>query len=264
VSGRVVAITGAGSGIGRAIAEAFVQAGDRVHLGDVSESRLADAASAIGVRGAVTTHAFDVSDQAAMERFVAAADGDAGVQPDGGGLSVFVNCAGVFDGYAGIDETTPELWRRIIDVNLTGCFHGCRAAAPVLVRRGGGRIVNIGSVAGRHGGADGLAYAASKAGIEGMTRRLAIDVARHGVTANVIAPGVIRTDIRANSAEVLGELVDVDRGVGTSSEKMDWLIPVGRPGRADEVAATALFLASDDAAYITGQVIYVDGGWDAT
>jgi NAD(P)-dependent dehydrogenase (short-subunit alcohol dehydrogenase family) len=259
-----VAITGGGSGIGRAIAEAFVQAGDRVHLGDVSEPRLADAASVIGAPGAVTTHAFDVSDQAAMERFVATADGDAGGQPDGGGLSVFVNCAGVFDGYAGIDETTPELWRRIIDVNLTGCFHGCRAAAPVLVRRGGGRIVNIGSVAGRHGGADGLAYAASKAGIEGMTRRLAIDVARHGVTANVVAPGVIRTDIRANSAEVLGDLVDVDRGVGTSSEKMDWLIPVGRPGRADEVAAVALFLASHDAAYITGQVIYVDGGWDAT
>jgi NAD(P)-dependent dehydrogenase (short-subunit alcohol dehydrogenase family) len=264
VSGRVVAITGAGSGIGRAIAEAFVQAGDRVHLGDVSAARLADAAASIGAPEAVTIHAFDVSDQAAMGRFVEAADGDGGAQPDGGGLSVFVNCAGVFDGYAGIDETTPELWRRVIDVNLTGCYHGCRAAAPVLVRRGGGRIVNIGSVAGRHGGADGLAYAASKAGIEGMTRRLAIDVARHGVTANVIAPGVIRTEIRANSAEVLGDLVDVDRGVGTSNEKMDWLIPVGRPGRADEVAAAALFLASDDAAYITGQVLYVDGGWDAT
>jgi NAD(P)-dependent dehydrogenase (short-subunit alcohol dehydrogenase family) len=263
VNGRVVAITGAGSGIGRAIAEAFVQAGDRVHLGDVSEARLADVAASIGASEAVTTHAFDVSDHAAMQRFVAAADGDVGTSP-GGGLSVFVNCAGVFDGYAGIDETTPELWRRIIDVNLTGCYHGCRAAAPVLVRRGGGRIVNIGSVAGRHGGADGLAYAASKAGIEGMTRRLAIDVARHGVTANVIAPGVIGTDIRANSAEVLGDLVDVDRGVGTSSEKMDWLIPVGRPGRADEVAAAALFLAGDGAAYITGQVVYVDGGWDAT
>ena len=84
------------------------------------------------------------------------------------------------------------------------------------------------------------------------------------MTANVIAPGVIGTDIRANSAEVLGDLVDVDRGVGTSSEKMDWLIPVGRPGRPDEVAAAALFLAGDAAAYITGQVLYVDGGWDAT
>ena len=177
---------------------------------------------------------------------------------------MFVNCAGVFDGYAGIEGTSPELWRRIIDVNLTGCFHGCKCAASVLAARGGGRIINVGSVAGRHGGADGLAYAASKAGIEGMTRRLAIDVGRQNITANVIAPGVISTNIRANSAEVLGDLVDVNLGIGTSSDKMDYLIPVGRSGRPDEVAAMALFLASDSAAYVTGQVLYIDGGWDAT
>lgn len=259
MSSRTVAITGAGSGIGRAIAKAFLQAGDRVHAGDLSADRLAETVDELSPLGTVATHVLDVSDFDAVRRFVSAADGDGD-----GGLSVFVNCAGVFDGYAGIDETSPELWRRVLDVNLTGCFHGCKAAADVLMRRGAGRILNVGSVAGRHGGADGVAYAATKAGIEGMTRRLAIDLGRHGVTANVIAPGVIGTNIRANSAEVLGDLVDVDRGVGTSSDKMDWLIPVGRPGRADEVAATAMFLASEAAAYITGQVVYVDGGWDAT
>ena len=176
-----------------------------------------------------------------------------------------MNCAGVFDGYAGVDETSPELWhrdpRRQPDGVLPRLQGGQRGAWPHAA--GGGSSASARSPV-VHGGADGLSYAASKAGIEGMTRRLALDLGRSGVTANVVAPGVISTAIRANSAEVLGDLVDVNRGVGTSSDKMDWLIPVGRPGRADEVAAAVLYLAGDEAAYITGQVLRIDGGWDAT
>jgi 3-oxoacyl-[acyl-carrier protein] reductase len=258
VARRSVAVTGAGSGIGKAIARAFAEHGDVVHVADVSAQRIAETEAELSSIGSIHGHVADVTDLGAMERLVAVADADHA------GLMVFVNSAGVFDGYASIHETSPELWRRVIDINLTGCFHGCKAASAAMIRRGAGRIVNIGSVAGRHGGADGLAYAASKAGIEGLTRRLAIDLGPHGVTANVVAPGVISTPIRRNSAEVLGDLIEAQRGVGTSSEKMDWLIPVGRPGRADEVAATVLFLASEQAAYITGQVLRIDGGWDAT
>lgn len=256
MAGRTVAITGAGAGIGKAIAESFLAAGETVYIGDISEERLRLAEQSLG--HGVRTHVLDVSDYSQMSDFVGVAIAETGR------LDVFVNNAGLFDGYAGIHDTSAELWRRIIDVNLTGYFNGCKAASEVMAAAGVGRIINIGSVAGKRGAADGLSYAASKAGIEGMTRRLAIDLGPSGVTANVVAPGVTATDIRANSAEQIGGLVNMDSGVGTSKELMDFLIPVGRPGRADEVASAVFFLASDTAAYITGQTLHVDGGWSAT
>lgn len=253
---RSVVVTGAGAGIGRAIAGAFLDAGDRVFVADISHKRLDETATDLGT-DRLTTHVVDVTDFAAVSDLVAHAVADTGQ------LDVMVNNAGVFDGWASIDETSPELWRKIIEVNLTGNFHGCKAAADVMTKQGSGRIISIGSVAGQRGAADGLAYAASKAGIEGLNRRLAYDLGPHNVTANVVAPGVIKTDIRANSGEILGDLVDTNRGVGVSPELMDFLIPARRGGTPEEVAAAVFFLASPSAGYINGQVLQIDGGWNA-
>jgi NAD(P)-dependent dehydrogenase (short-subunit alcohol dehydrogenase family) len=256
---RTVAITGAGSGIGRAIAVAFIAAGYEVYASDVSATRLDDTVVELGRPETLHTEKVDVSSATEVANFVTLAAAATGT------LDVMVNCAGVFDGYADIVETTPELWNKVIGINLTGAFHGCRAAAQVMIRQRHGRIITVGSVAGQRGAADGLAYVTSKAGIEGMNRRLAIDLGPHNVTANVVAPGVIRTNLRATSEELLGDLVSTQqRGIGVSPAVMDFLIPAHRSGAPSEVADLIVFLASDSAGYINGQVIAVDGGWTAT
>jgi NAD(P)-dependent dehydrogenase (short-subunit alcohol dehydrogenase family) len=255
---RIALVTGAGSGIGRGIAYALIEAGYKVYATDISEARLAETGDGAPRPGQIQTRQLDVSDWKAVESLV-----DDVVAAEGA-LDVLVNSAGVFDGYSDVLETSPELWQRVIDVNLSGTFFGCRAAAKVMIERGQGRIITIGSVAGQRGAADGLSYVASKAGIEGMHRRLAVDVAPHGVTANVVAPGVIKTNLRATSEELLGDLVsNQNRGIGVSPDIWNFLIPTRRPGEVAEIAAVVVFLASPEASYVNGQVIQVDGGWNA-
>lgn len=254
---RQIIVTGAGSGIGAAVVRAFVEAGDHVHLADLSGERLAAVTEALPPEQ-FTNHVVDVVDAERMTAFVA----DVAAR---GPIDVLVCSAGVFDAAAGVETTSFELWNRIIDINLTGTYHAVKPVAHEMITRESGRIVLIGSIAAQRAMPDGIAYSASKAGMEGMTRRLAFDLGKYGITANLVAPGVIRTSIRATSTEILGSAVpDTNVGVGTDSSLMDQLIPLRRGGLPEEVAATVFFLASRGAAYINGEVVHVDGGWIAS
>jgi NAD(P)-dependent dehydrogenase (short-subunit alcohol dehydrogenase family) len=254
---RVVAVTGAASGLGRAIAKAFVDLGDAVYAIDIAPDRLAEARADIGECEVATA---DVSDPGSITGVI----GD--IVSQAGRLDVLVNNAGVFDGNARIGETTHELWTRVLDINLNGCFYGTKAAAEVMVRQQHGRIINVSSVAGLRAGPDGAAYSASKAAILSLTRSVAIDVARFGVTVNAISPGAFPTGIRENSEAILRDdapAMDRNTTMQMSQETFDYLLPARRRGRPEELAATAVFLASDLAAYVNGENLVVDGGWCA-
>ncbi|MCP3426937.1 SDR family oxidoreductase [Rothia sp. AR01] len=253
---RHVVITGAGSGIGAAVAATFTDHGDHVHLLDISTDRLDEVVSQLP-EGSSTTHQVDVTDYEAVGAVISSVIAH-------GPIDVFVGCAGVFDGVAGVENTSRELWNRVIDINLTGTFNVIKPVASQMIEQKSGSIVLIGSIAGTRALPDGLAYDASKAGLEGMTRRLAVDLGQYGINANLVAPGVVRTGIRATSEEILGDLVpDTNVGVGTDADLMKKLIPLQRGGDPAELAATVFFLASSGAGYISGDVVHVDGGWIA-
>lgn len=251
---RSVIVTGAGSGIGAGVARAFASLGDSVYLVDVSSDRLNEVVASTGSSTAYAKPA-DVTDVQGIDAIVA------DVIADTGSIDVVVHCAGVFDGSAPIQETTHELWNRVIGINLTGCFNVVRAVTDQMITQQSGRIINISSIGATRSMASGPAYDASKAGIEGFTRRVAFDLGPFGITANVVAPGSIATSIRATSKEILGDLVDVDRGFSTNPGLMDIFIPAKRRGSVEELAAAVVFLASEGASYVNGDVLRVDGGW---
>jgi NAD(P)-dependent dehydrogenase (short-subunit alcohol dehydrogenase family) len=253
---RSVIVTGAGAGIGAATGWAFAEAGDRVFLADLSLDRLTSTAAAIRSEG-VSVHEVDVTDVAAVEGLVAQ------VREETGSIDVLVSNAGVFDAAAGIEATTHDLWARVIGINLTGTFNAVKAVAPSMAQQRSGRIIAVGSIAAQRAMPDGLAYCTSKAGIEGLIRRVAVDLGPYGVTANVVAPGVVRTDIRATSTEILGDTVP-DTNVRIGDSVMDSLIPARRGAEPSEIAACIFFLASEGAAYVNGDVLHVDGGWIAS
>jgi NAD(P)-dependent dehydrogenase (short-subunit alcohol dehydrogenase family) len=242
----VALVTGAGSGIGRAIAERFAAEGARVVVADVAPERAAEVAEGIAAAGGTAIGVgADVSDAASVAAM-------AGATRDAfGPVGILVNNAGIRLGDTVLDTDEAD-WDRTLDVVLKGVYLCSRALLPGMIERGGGVILNIGSINGLYA-VGGAAYSAAKAGLVSLTANMAVHHGRHGVRVNAIAPGSVKTPIWA-------ERVRRDPEVFT---KLARWVPLGRVGKADDIAKAALFLCSDDAAWITGVTLPVDGGFVA-
>jgi NAD(P)-dependent dehydrogenase (short-subunit alcohol dehydrogenase family) len=246
LDGKVAVITGGGSGIGRVASLLFASEGASVVVADVVTDRAESAAAEIvAAGGSATAVSVDVSDQAQVESMVATAVSTYG------GLHVLFNNAGIFpDDDGGVLETPPDTWTKVMEVNLKGVWLGCRAAVPAMIDSGGGSIVNVASFVALVGAATAqIAYTASKGGVLAMTREVAVEYARKGIRANSICPGPIETPLLA---ELLADPARRERRLVH--------IPMGRFGRPEEIAKAALFLASDEASFVTGSALVVDGG----
>jgi len=239
-AGKTAIVTGAGHGIGRAIARALADDGARVWICDLARAELEETAA-----GRMEARIVDVADRAAVRGLVAAA----------GRVDVLVNNAGGVVGQVRqpLEEVTPEQWRAIFDANLGGALHFTQAVAPVMKAARGGRIVNISSGAGLRPSLTGIqAYAAAKHAIVGFTKQMALELGPFGVTVNSVAPGFIRSN---PSTEKQWE----SYGPEGQQRLMDGVF-MRRPGRAEDIASAVLFLASEHASWISGQVLSVDGG----
>ncbi len=243
---RVAVITGAASGMGLAVARRLASVGNRVALLDLDGDAATGAAEDLRNGGAVAlAMKVDVTDRAAVD------DAIADAREELGPIEIMVTSAG-FDEFASFTDITPDAWNRMIEINLTGTFNCIQAAIPDMLAAGWGRIVTISSSSAQSGAARMAHYVASKGGVVGLTKALAVEYAPSGITVNTIPPGFIDTPM-ARRAEARGDLPSIDAVAART--------PVRRAGTPEDIAAACAFLCSDEAGYITGQLIGVNGGW---
>ncbi len=235
LDGKIALVTGAARGIGQALAVGLAREGATVHISDRDDSGETLAALPAEQRGLALT--YDLSRTAAVRELFSKLDR----------LDVLVNCAGV-TGWIDLEDPNEETWDTVVDTNLKGTFFCSIEAARLMRPHGGGSIVNISSVVAARGLGGLAAYAASKGGINSLTIQLATELAPHGIRVNGIAPGA--TNVERNLADD-----------PSYAEVWAPLIPLGRIAEPTEIVGPVAFLASDDSAQVTGQVLYVDGGW---
>jgi NAD(P)-dependent dehydrogenase (short-subunit alcohol dehydrogenase family) len=243
---RTALITGGARGIGFAIAIALSREGAQVAIADVN-GHGAEAAATRLVAGGGSAHGFavDVASAASVDAMIQ------GVVERFGGLDILINNAGV-GGNTPFLDTTLENWNRIISINLTGAFLVAQASARRMVAQGhGGKIINIASLSGQRGGNGRAAYGAAKAGLELLTKVMAVELSEHGINVNNIAPGAIETEMAATAHDA------------ATRSAYNYLIPMVRYGTPEEIADAAVFLCSDEARYVQGHTLNVDGGFRA-
>ena len=238
---KVAVVTGASRGIGKSIAEFYAKAGAHVSCISRNKDTLDDVVKTIiSNGGSASTNAFDVS------KFIEFQDNINDIVKEYGTIDILVNNAGIT-----IDKLIMRMndddWNKVLDINLKGAFNGIKSVARTMMKARTGRIINISSVVGLTGNSGQANYAASKAGLIGLSKASAKELSSRGITVNCIAPGYINTDMTVNITD-------------ENKEKLYSQIPLGRIGNPNDIATAALFLASDEAGYITGQTITVDGG----
>jgi 2-hydroxycyclohexanecarboxyl-CoA dehydrogenase len=243
---RVAVVTGAGSGMGVAISQHFAARGDRVALLDVNGAAVEEVTQRLRDGGAEAISCqVDVSDRRAVFEAIET------VRTELGAVEIIVTSAGI-EAFVPFLEISPESWERMMAVNLTGTFNCLQAVVPDMLAGGWGRIVTISSSSAQSGTKNMSHYVASKGGVIALTKALAVEYAPHGITVNTIPPGFIETPMAHRPIEA---------GLLSSMEELIARTPVGRAGTPDDIAAACAFLCSEEAGYITGQLIGVNGGW---
>ena len=250
LEGKTALITGASRGIGKAIAKRFVQDGAKIVVSDILEEELKKTVAELNGLKAGSTFACvgDVTNFDDVQRMVA------DTVKFGGKIDILVNNAGIDPGGSIVDIPIAQ-WKKILDVNLNGPFYCMRAAIPEMIKQGGGSIVNIGSLAGVRSLPSMPAYCSSKGGLLQLSAQCALEYGPKKIRSNVVAPGATRTEMLVNAMSSLSKAINKD-----ALEVMTESVPLRHPAETDEIAGAVSFLASDDASFITGAMLLVDGG----